>query len=568
MRAKRRLVTAVVVAASLAFVPLSLAAPRVEYRGVALSARQMERLLAPALEAPSDSSRLSDALGDVVAQLENLGYLDARAEAEWKGAGHERLAVTLREGARYRLASIDVHAPNATDSSEIRRALGLSIGAWVSPAGVAQSLQAALDGFTEDGYPYATIGVRSWDTDSARVRLGVTGTLGPRVTITDVRVEGLKVTRADVAEKSMGRIKGQPYSRTAGLAARERLLQLGLFQDVSYQGLEGEADWSRGRLVYRVAEPRYNRFEAALGMQGQAGTAGLVRIDLDNLLGTGRALGLNWESHGRGIMQFGARYAEPMIFGAPIRLEGTFNQEVQDTLFARTRFGARGRLALSTTERVEVGYQEERVVQDQTDVAEARLQTTSLALERGTLDLPVTPRRGTRVRVSLGSTRKTEHLRTEGTTGAHSGQYQLDGEWHRPFGPASGLAVEIQARGTFSSERVLPAFELLPLGGARSLRGYDEEQFHVDRYALARTEWRWFLGGPGQRIALFWDHALAATRVALPEGGDRNQILGRDGVGFGLRLEAAGSLIGLDYGLEPGRPPLEGKIHLQLVSTF
>jgi hypothetical protein len=39
-------------------------------------------------------------------------------------------------------------------------------------------------------------------------------------------------------------------------------------------------------------------------------------------------------------------------------------------------------------------------------------------------------------------------------------------------------------------------------------------------------------------------------------------------VGFGLRLEAAGGLLGLDYGLEPGRAALEGKVHLQLVTTF
>ena len=44
--------------------------------------------------------------------------------------------------------------------------------------------------------------------------------------------------------------------------------------------------------------------------------------------------------------------------------------------------------------------------------------------------------------------------------------------------------------------------------------------------------------------------------------------MAKDGVGFGLRLESAGGVVGIDYGLEPGRPPLEGKIHLRLVSAF
>jgi hypothetical protein len=58
------------------------------------------------------------------------------------------------------------------------------------------------------------------------------------------------------------------------------------------------------------------------------------------------------------------------------------------------------------------------------------------------------------------------------------------------------------------------------------------------------------------------------TREPLAVGGDRMEIVNADGVGFGLRLEAPGGLVGLDYGLEPGRGPLEGKIHLQLITTF
>jgi outer membrane protein insertion porin family len=133
---------------------------------------------------------------------------------------------------------------------------------------------------------------------------------------------------------------------------------------------------------------------------------------------------------------------------------------------------------------------------------------------------------------------------------------------------SSGLALEVQAAGRFSSERILPLFERYALGGATSLRGYDEEQFRVDRLALTRLEWRWFLGANGQWIALFWDHAQAGTRLSDTDGNEHMEMLHKDGIGFGLRLDTAGGLVGLDYGLAPGRPPLEGKIHLKLVSTF
>ena len=71
---------------------------------------------------------------------------------------------------------------------------------------------------------------------------------------------------------------------------------------------------------------------------------------------------------------------------------------------------------------------------------------------------------------------------------------------------------------------------------------------------------------------MFWDHAAAQTRLpqVAPDGGggDRLQRLERDGLGVSLRIETGPGTVGIDYGLEPGRPPLEGKIHLRLVSSF
>jgi len=213
-------------------------------------------------------------------------------------------------------------------------------------------------------------------------------------------------------------------------------------------------------------------------------------------------------------------------------------------------------------------YEEQRVVQTQTDVQEADLQNSLFALERDAVDQPVATRRGSRTRIGASQTFKTEHLRPEGTRHSQASAADVRSEWHRPTGISTGIMLELRAAGRFSTQDVLPLYERYPLGGATSLRGYDEEQFRVDRYGLSRLEWRRFMGAAGQRVFLFWDHAWMATRLAAPGGGLATLVQQRDGVGFGLRLQAAGGLVGLDYGLEPGRPPLEGKVHLQLVTTF
>ena len=535
-----------------------------EYRGEAITARAARAMLDPALRAPGDSAALSGALGTLKAHLEAQGYWDARARGRWD---HERLVVTVDAGRRHRLAALILRATPAADSALIDAALDLKPGGWAAPRAIGGAIERAVDQLVHNGYAYAEIDLAEWSADSLGARIALAAVLGPRVIIDEVRIEGLNVTRPDIARRAMGRLVERPFQPEAAEAARTRLIQLGLFRSVRYQGLESAADWSRGRLVYQVEETRYNRLEGVIGSQGEAGTVGTANLELANLLGTGRAIALRWDARGHGSTDLGARYAEPLVGGLPLVLEIGLDQEVRDSTYTRTRLGGRGRWTLSAEDGVELGYERERVVQGRAEVEEARLENTSFGLERVTFDDALGPRRGGRVRITGTQTFTRETLRPFGSRRARSSAVEAWAEWIRPVTPSSGIAIEARGAGRFSSQRVLPVYERFPLGGASSLRGHDEEAFRVDRYGLTRLEWRWYAGSPRQRVYLFWDHAWAATRRAF-DGGERWDTFHADGVGFGLRLETAAGLAGIDYGLEPGRSPLDGKIHLRLVSNF
>jgi outer membrane protein assembly factor BamA len=564
---RRVLLLLAVVLAALCAAGTSHAA-RLESRGTTLSARRLESLFASALRAPRDSIVLASSLRGLLADLEGAGFLSARASATWDSAASPTLQLTVDEGPRSRLASLVIDTPARADSARLAAALELVPGGWASPAEVGDAVERAVRDAADHGHPYATLGVSvfRWDSTGAHVRLS--GALGPQVTVTRVRLDGLRATRQSLAERSMGRLVGAPFSQAAAVAGRDRLARLGLFRQVEYVGLEGEGDSQKGQLVYRVEEPRYNRFEGAVGVQGAGRVVGLASLALDNLAGTGRALALRWESRGRGVAEFGARYAEPLLLGAPLRAEVALEQQNQDTLYTRTRWGGQLTYTLGERERIAAGYTQERVVQARGEVQEADLQVTEFTLERDARDQSFAPRRGILARVTASQIFKGETLRPSGHRNARASTAAVLGEWHRRTGPRNGLALELSGAARFSSQRVLPLFERYPVGGAASLRGQDEQAFRVDRYALSRLEWRWFLGQEGERVFLFWDHALMGTRVVLPAGGDHMETLQRDGIGFGLRLDAAGGTVGVDYGLEAGRAPLDGKIHLRLISAF
>ena len=543
------------------------AAARFEVTGWPGASRQAEVLFASALRAPGDSAATAAALASASATLQSEGWLAARLEAEWS-ADRSRLAVHAAPGERWRWGSVAFDVPPA-DSAVYAASVGWRAGANADPTALTVAVRRAVEDAVANGYAWAQLGVSGWSADSGRVDVRLSGARGPLVTIDELRFEGLRTTKQEVVTRAIGKLRGAPYDPDAARAASQRLEQLGVFRKVEYLGLAGTRDWQKGVLSWRVEEPRYNTFEGAVGVQGGGKVVGLAKLDLGNVLGTARAVSLGWQSRGPGLSDFGARYSEPLVLGTPLRLDLALSQQVQDTLYTRFRWGARARTALGSLESIEGGLEKERVVQTAGEVQNADLLNVTFALELDGRDDARTPRRGTFGRFLGTQTEKREELRADGSVRqASTSAAEFRGEWNRPLTRIQGLAVELLAAGRFSGGAVLADWERWPLGGAATLRGHDEESFRPDGYVLARSEWRFFVGPNGERLALFWDHAEMRTRTPLTGGGSVVNHQSADGVGFGMRLPAAGGLVDLDYGLEPGRSFVEGKIHLKLVTVF
>jgi len=61
----------------------------------------------------------------------------------------------------------------------------------------------------------------------------------------------------------------------------------------------------------------------------------------------------------------------------------------------------------------------------------------------------------------------------------------------------------VRADGVWSDERPVPEYELFFLGGARSLRGYDEDRFLGERIGVATLEYRFWLNSQANNDWLY-----------------------------------------------------------------
>ena len=114
--------------------------------------------------------------------------------------------------------------------------------------------------------------------------------------------------------------------------------------------------------------------------------------------------------------------------------------------------------------------------------------------------------------------------------------------------------------GRFSFSNRYDAGELYRLGGARSLRGYDEDQFRGASARRVRVELRARFDADGYA---FLFHDLGFVEPVSPTGGR----LGRDlypGYGAGIVFPSALGPIALSYAVNPDEGLQRGRIHVGL----
>jgi outer membrane protein insertion porin family len=126
------------------------------------------------------------------------------------------------------------------------------------------------------------------------------------------------------------------------------------------------------------------------------------------------------------------------------------------------------------------------------------------------------------------------------------------------------IAAELHLR-DFSSS-TMDMSDLFRLGGASTLRGYQEGQFLGSRIVWTNLEYR-FLVAPRSFFYGFFDFGyivqpdIAAMNIAASEQS-------KSGYGIGVRLDSALGLIGVSFALGEGDTFSTAKIHIRLINEF
>jgi outer membrane protein assembly factor BamA len=421
------------------------------------------------------------------------------------------------------------------------------------------------------GYPFARADVDWQAQDSLAQVMDVHFLVssGPLTKLEFIAFPGNRQTQADLLRRETRLKIGDLYDQRRVETARRRLARLDFIRRAARPEIAVNDAGETG-VRFPVEEARSTRLDAVAGYlpasQGRAAVlSGLVNLEFLNLFGTGRRGRVHWERPNERVQAAELSYCEPWILGQPLALRVDFGQRVEDTMYVSRKISARAELEPGARTTLWGTLQYEAVFADSASAAQLNLPNnrTSYAeagLAFDTRDHPTNPRSGVFFSTYAGSgwRRREQAASGEGAGSFRQQRVGMDSEIAQELFPFWVADASVHARALETTEPVVLLPDLYRLGGARTLRGYREEQFLGSRVGWASAELRYLLG-TASRVFAFCD---AGSRYLA------NSTLVRVGAGVGLRIETNVGVWGFDYGVGQDDRLLSGKIHVSLQSSF
>ena len=506
------------------------------------------------------------------------------------------ITVKVVEGRQIRIGTLRLTGNQRFSEDEIHDELDLKQGKFFTEAALTRGIARVQTLYSEHGYPKVEIEPKALELsqETATVDFQLHIREGSQIQIGEVKVSGLQKTKTEVVLREIPVKPNQRFDQRNIDSSYRLLRNLGYFYQINPNVLEAGDTTDKINFHAQVTEAKTGRLSGVIGyappdseVDAAPQLTGVLEASETNLLGTGRQFNFYWKS---GLLRiFRLSYAEPWIFGKPITIGAEYGQLKQQRLDREQFTGFppndSGAVAEERSSSISAITNFGRVFEGTLTLGykQINVPNTGLPPTVGTsieVQSPMTtpsterqPYSGTKYSLTFRLTRDTRDYFLNPTRGRRDSiafevsrsDFRLRKAWlslqqYFPTWRKQTVAVELHGAAAWGVN--IPPTELFYLGGATTLRGYDEDWFSGPRRVYANIEYR-YLVGPDSQIFVFTDLG-AVTLIETPSVFDRLRV----GYGFGARLESRGGILRLNYGLAAGDSLLRGKIHVSLGASF
>ena len=416
----------------------------------------------------------------IVALYADHGYVQARVESHEILVDEARGRVTLRvkvvEGPQFRVGRIEVKGNQILPVEEVRRLVRLKEGDIFDRSRLRQSAQAILELYSNIGRSASEVNPATTTDSAARlVHISFEIREGPEVRVERINISGNTRSSETVIRREMRLAEGELYTAQKLIRSRQRLFNLGFFEEVTISTTPGLSP-ERVLINVEVKERPTGVLSVGAGYSSVDKLVWTLDVTQRNLFGRGQELSLQGRlgSH-TSLANLG--FTEPYFLDRPIAAGfDIFNVTRLFSDFSQRSIGGDLRASYPLTEftRGFVTYKFERTkVFDVTNEASSALKeaegttdtsSITLSLVRDSRDNIFEPTRGSRHSISLSVAGLGGDNRFVKSVASTAWFFPLPAEFVIGFHAEGGVAEG------FGGKKV-PIFERFFLGGPNTIRG-------------------------------------------------------------------------------------------------
>ena len=456
-----------------------------------------------------EEQKFEEDLDRIVTEYNKKGYYDARVlrDSVYLAGEGVRIDIAVEEGPQYHIRNIEWEGNTVYPDRALTNALGLQEGNVFNGKKLEQNLYGNKRSsdvsslYMDNGYMQFNVqpSIRAVGGDSLDITFDVRE--GDVYEFGDITIAGNTKTKEHVIRRELYTVPGQTFSKSAIQESIRRLMQLSYFSQESLAkgpGVSMNDQEQTVDLAYDVEEVGSDQLE----LSGTWGRYGLVlqlgfkfnNFSAQNLFngsawrplptGDGQKLSLNIRTNGSFFQSYSVSFTEPWFRGRPTpiggsvsftrfsrapfrsrfggvqqrRREGTFTQISTNAFYEKRLSWPDDRFSLST----QLGYQlynnEDRLIRSLPEDVSQTV-TVRQALTRNSVDNPMFPMSGSKVRLSLELAPPVSDF-----IQYHKWRFQTD--WYVPLSEkiTFGVGTDYGYVGSITGETVF--FERFDVGGS------------------------------------------------------------------------------------------------------
>lgn len=439
--------------------------------------------------------------------------------------------------------------------------------------------------FENNGYPFASVKLDSVKIQGAELEAILSLTKNNLCKIDSVVIKGNAKIANVYIYNYLGIKPGNLYNESQLRKVNTRIAELPFLKATRPANVIFTD--KQTKLFLYLEKKRASQFDGIIGMlpddvTGKILFTGDVHLNLQNGLGRGELIDLNWRRLQTQTQDLKMRVVYPFLLRSPLGIDYNFKLYKKDTTFLEVNQNIGLQYLLIGGNYFKIFYNNK--ISSLLSTKGLEFSTTlppyidyqtnqyGIGVKYERLDYRLNPRKGfySVVNASAGTKtiKKNAKLNPEAYNGIklNSTIYTGDIDAGVFFPVFSRMAIKLGAQAAFLQAETIFQNELFRIGGLKSLRGFDEESIFASAFSIFKLEYRYILE-QNSYMYVFGDGAWYENNSV------KNYIHDTPyGFGAGISFQTKAGIFSISYALgSQFNNPIQlrsGKIHFGIVNYF